>query len=68
MSSVADGIAAADESRSWLGALMRLVLTILNFATMLLYQIIRVATITIPSLLFRFLSTSWTITMNATTM
>ncbi|KFA60822.1 hypothetical protein S40285_06697 [Stachybotrys chlorohalonatus IBT 40285] len=68
MSSVADGIAAADESRSWLGALMRLVLTILNFATMLLYQIIRVATITIPSLLFRFLSTSWTITMNATTI
>ncbi|KAH7327971.1 lysophospholipase NTE1 [Stachybotrys elegans] len=58
----------AARDSSLLTLLGRLLLAIINLASMILYRIIRIATINIPSFLFTFLSTSWTITMNATTL
>ncbi|KAK0388598.1 hypothetical protein NLU13_4841 [Sarocladium strictum] len=67
MSSARD-TAAAQEHSGWLGAFGRLILLVLNLTSRVLYWIIRIATINIPTILFTLFSTSWTVTMNATTL
>jgi len=57
----------ASGSSSWLGLFGRLILAVLHLVSAILYWAIRI-TITIPSLLFKGFSTTWTVTMNATTM
>lgn len=59
---------AAEQSSGWLGAFGRLILALLNFISTVLYWVIRIVTINIPSILFTLFSTSWTVTMNATTL
>lgn len=64
----AQEVVAAQGSSSWLGLLGRLILAILSLISSILYWAIRIVTITIPTLLFTLFSTSWTVTMNATTL
>ncbi|VUC19971.1 unnamed protein product [Clonostachys rosea] len=59
---------AAQESTSWLGLFGRLILSLLNLITTVLYWVIRIVTISVPTILFTLFSTSWTVTMNATTL
>lgn len=58
----------AQEPSGWLGLFGRLILAILNLVSTILYWVIRIATINVPSILYSLLSTSWTVTMNATTL
>lgn len=67
VSSARDAVVAQEHS-GWLGAFGRLILFILNLISTVLYWIIRIATFNIPSILFTLFSTSWTVTMNATTL
>jgi len=64
----AQEVVAAQGSSSWLGLSGRLILAILSLISSILYWAIRIVTITIPTLLFTMFSTSWTVTMNATTL
>ncbi|KAL0944463.1 patatin-like serine [Colletotrichum truncatum] len=64
----AQEVVAAQGSSSWLGFFGRLILAILSLISSILYWAIRIVTITIPTLLFTLFSTSWTVTMNATTL
>lgn len=61
-------IASSPEPGTWSGLVGRLVLSILQLVTSILYWAVRLATITVPTLLFSVFSTSWTVTMNATTL
>ncbi|GJC94190.1 lysophospholipase NTE1 [Colletotrichum higginsianum] len=63
----AQEVVAAQGSSSWLGLFGRLILAILSLVSSILYWAIRIVTITIPTVLFTLFSTSWTVTMNATT-
>jgi len=65
---VASDVANAHGSSSWLGLLARVVLWILQFVSTLLYYAIKLATISVPTLLYTLFSTSLTVTMNATTL
>lgn len=65
---VASDVANAHSSSSWLGMFARLVLWILQFISMVLYYAIKLATISVPTLLYTLFSTSLTVTMNATTL
>ncbi|KAK4145914.1 lysophospholipase NTE1 [Dichotomopilus funicola] len=65
---VASDVANAHSSSSWLGMFARLVLWILQFVSMVLYYSIKLATISVPTLLYTLFSTSLTVTMNATTL
>ncbi|GKT85501.1 lysophospholipase NTE1 [Colletotrichum tofieldiae] len=64
----AQEVVAAQGSSSWLGLFGRLILAILSLVSSILYWAIRIVTITIPTVLFTLFSTSWTVTMNATTL
>jgi lysophospholipid hydrolase len=55
-------------SSSWLGLFARLILWILQTVSSLLYFVIKLATISVPTTLFTVFSTSLTVTMNATTL
>lgn len=59
---------AAQESPGWLGLFGRLVYMLLNAVSTILYWVLRIATINIPTIMYTLLSTSWTVTMNATTL
>lgn len=61
-------VVATHGSSSWLGFLAWLVIAFLQLISSFLYWIIRFSTITVPTFLFTFFSTSWTVTMNATTL
>lgn len=65
---VASDVANAHGSSSWLGFFARLVLLILQLISTVLYYAIKLATISIPTLLYTLFSTSLTVTMNATTL
>jgi hypothetical protein len=67
MSSATDAL-TADGSYGWLGLFGRTILAVLNLVTTVLYWAIRLTTITLPTILFTLFSTSWTVTMNATTL
>ena len=64
----ASDVAQAHGSSSWLGLLARVVLWILQVVSALLYFTLKLATFSVPSLLFTLFSTSLTVTMNATTL
>jgi lysophospholipid hydrolase len=64
----ASDVANAHGSSSWLGFFARVVLWILQFVSMVLYYAIKLATISVPTLLYTLFSTSLTVTMNATTL
>lgn len=61
-------LASSPEAGTWSGFVGRLVLSLLHLVSSVLYWAIRLTTITIPTLLFSVFSTSWTVTMNATTL
>ena len=65
---VASDVANSHGSSSWLGFFASLVLWILQLVSTLLYYAIKLATISIPTLLYTLFSTSLTVTMNATTL
>ncbi|AEO66946.1 d4302673-7576-4743-b15c-6248a035c281 [Thermothielavioides terrestris] len=64
----ASDVANAHGSSSWLGLFARIVLWILQLVSTVLYYSIKLATISIPTLLYTLFSTSLTVTMNATTL
>ncbi len=64
----ASDVVEAHGSSSWLGLFARCILWILQLTSLVLYFTIKLATISIPSLLFTLFSTSLTFTMNATTL
>ena len=66
--SAAQDVLAAQDHYGWLGFFGRLILFLLHITTTILYWIVRIATIGIPTFLYALFSTSWTITMNATTL
>ncbi|KAI0512500.1 patatin-like phospholipase [Xylaria bambusicola] len=59
---------AHTETSSWLGIIARLLLSILHILSSILYWSLKLTTISVPTLLFTFFSTSLTVTMNATTL
>lgn len=61
-------VVATHGSSSWLGFIAWLVIAILHLTSSILYWTLRLATITVPTLLLTLFSTSWTVTMNATTL
>lgn len=61
-------LASSQGPGTWGGFVGRLVLSLLHLVSSILYWAIRLATITVPTLLFSVFSTSWTVTMNATTL
>ncbi|KAG6317189.1 phosphatidylcholine and lysophosphatidylcholine phospholipase [Claviceps purpurea] len=60
--------ATARQATSWLGLFGWLVYHVLNLVSTILYWAARIVTISVPKLLFAMFSTSWTVTMNATTL
>lgn len=64
----ANDVVQTHGSSSWLGLFARLTLWILHLVSSLLYIVIKLATISIPTILFTLFSTSLTVTMNATTL
>ena len=61
-------LAPTREPGTWSGFVGRLVLSLLHLVSSILYWVVRLTTITVPTLLFSVFSTSWTVTMNATTL
>ncbi|KAI2636174.1 patatin-like phospholipase [Xylaria nigripes] len=59
---------AQTEGSSWLGLVAKLILFILHILSTILYWGLKLTTISVPTLLFTFFSTSLTVTMNATTL
>ncbi|KAI5463111.1 hypothetical protein BGZ63DRAFT_351838 [Mariannaea sp. PMI_226] len=59
---------ATQASSSWLGFFGWLIWFIFHVVSTILYWVIRIATINFPSFLYTLFSTSWTVTMNATTL
>ncbi|KAK5998266.1 Lysophospholipase NTE1 [Cladobotryum mycophilum] len=68
MSSTTLAVEAAQGSTGWLGFIGWFLLGLINLTSTVLYWAIRTVTITIPSILYTLFSTSWTVTMNATTL
>jgi len=64
----ASDVAEAHGSGSWLGLFARVVLWILQVVSTIIYYTLKLATFSVPSLLFTLFSTSLTVTMNATTL
>ncbi len=66
------GVVTATQGASgllgWFGFLGWLLLSIINLVTTILYWVIRIATFNVPMILYTLFSTSWTVTMNATTL
>ncbi|ODA76719.1 hypothetical protein RJ55_07990 [Drechmeria coniospora] len=52
----------------WFGLIGWLLLSIINLVSTILYWVIRIATFNVPVILYTLFSTSWTVTMNATTL
>lgn len=65
---VASDVANAHGSSSWLGLVARLVLWVLHLISTVIYYTLKLATISVPTLLYTLFSTSLTVTMNATTL
>ncbi|KAI1468808.1 lysophospholipase NTE1 [Daldinia caldariorum] len=61
-------VADTQSSSSWLGLIARLVLFVLHILSTILYWGLKLTTISMPTILFTLFSTSWTVTMNATTL
>ena len=61
-------LAASQVPGTWSGFIGRIVLYLLQVISSILYWAVRLTTITVPTLLFSIFSTSWTVTMNATTL
>lgn len=63
-------LSAADlrESVGWLDFLVWILVGLINLTSTVLYWIVRIATINVPRILYTLFSTSWTVTMNATTL
>ncbi|KAI1828679.1 patatin-like phospholipase [Xylaria intraflava] len=59
---------AQTEGSSWLGLVAKLILFVLHILSTILYWGLKLTTISFPTLLFTFFSTSLTVTMNATTL
>ncbi|PNY26541.1 Lysophospholipase NTE1 [Tolypocladium capitatum] len=66
--STATHVAAAQNATGWFGFIGWLLLTMINLISTILYWVIRIATINVPLILYTLFSTSWTVTMNATTL
>lgn len=66
--STAASTATAQDASGWVGLSAWLLLAVINIVSTLLYRIIRIATINMPRILYTLFSTSWTVTMNATTL
>ncbi|KAI1344966.1 hypothetical protein F5Y15DRAFT_410652 [Xylariaceae sp. FL0016] len=64
----AEDITRAEGSSTWLGLLARFILFVLHILSTILYYGLKLTTISVPTLLFTFFSTSLTVTMNATTL
>ncbi|KAH9909060.1 hypothetical protein F4778DRAFT_715103 [Xylariomycetidae sp. FL2044] len=64
----AEDVARVQGSSSWLGLIARFILFILHILSTILYWSLKLTTISFPTLLFTFFSTSLTVTMNATTL
>ncbi|KIL93566.1 lysophospholipase nte1 [Fusarium avenaceum] len=56
------------EPYTWFGLFVWLIWSIFHITSTILYWVVRIATINVPSFLFHLFSTSWTVTMNATTL
>lgn len=56
------------QGSSWLGLFGRLVLFVLQIVSSILYFVLKLATFSLPSLLYTFFSTTLTFTLNATTL
>ncbi|KAI0424137.1 patatin-like phospholipase [Xylaria sp. FL1042] len=61
-------VAQTEGASSWLGLIAKLLLFILHILSTILYWGLKLTTISVPTLLFTFFSTSLTVTMNATTL
>ncbi|KAF4587492.1 Lysophospholipase like protein [Ophiocordyceps camponoti-floridani] len=61
-------VAATAGASGWFGLIGWLLLAVISLTSTILYWIIRIATLNVPRLLFTLFSTSWTVTMNATTL
>lgn len=61
-------VADQEPPTGWLGFVGWGIYLVLNLTSLVIYWILRIATINIPTFLFTLFSTSWTITMNATTL
>lgn len=59
---------SSQEPGTWAGFVGRVVLSLLHLVSSGLYWAVRLTTITVPTMLFSIFSTSWTVTMNATTL
>ena len=68
MSTPTDGLVAAQASTGWLGLFGRIILVLINLTTTILYWTLRITTINVPTFLYTLFSTSWTVTMNTTTL
>lgn len=68
MSAPTHDATVAQTSSGWLGLIGRLIIALINLITTILYWTLRITTINVPSILFTLFSTSWTVTMNATTL
>ena len=64
----ASDVAASHGSLSWIGLFARLVLWFLHLVSVILYFVLKLATFSLPTLLFTLFSTTLTVTMNATTL
>ncbi|KUI68510.1 Lysophospholipase NTE1 [Cytospora mali] len=64
----ANDVVVAHGSFSWIGLIARLILWTLQLLSTIIYVALKLTTISIPTLLFTFLSSSLTVTMNATTV
>ncbi|KID90799.1 Lysophospholipase like protein [Metarhizium guizhouense ARSEF 977] len=68
MNTASAKVAAAHEPTGWLGFFGWLLYVVFNLTSTVLYWVVRLATISIPRLLYALFSSSWTVTMNATTL
>jgi lysophospholipid hydrolase len=64
----ANDVVVAHGSFSWIGLIARLILWTLQLLSTIIYLALKLTTISIPTLLFTLLSSSLTVTMNATTV
>lgn len=62
------GIAKDQGSHTWLGLFGRLILWVLQLASTIVYYALKLITISTPTFLYTFFSTSLTVTMNMTTL
>lgn len=61
-------VAGSHESSSWFGLLGRLMLGLLHLVSTVLYSVLKLTTISLPTILFTLFSTTLTVTMSATTL